>query len=87
MSFNYDTRSSNTLTTDAKSNAGSFTNDNRASTSLTKDNRSNAGSFTNDARNSGLNFGLWSSTIFSWALQFPWLATSIGNTLLKDVRN
>ena len=83
----YDTKSSTTLTADSRSSAGSFTNDSRSTNSLSGDNRSSAGSFTNDVKNSGLSLGLWISTVFPWALAFPWTTTTDGQILSKDIRN
>lgn len=83
----YDNRSSNSLTGDTRSSAGSFTNDSKSSTGLTGDNRSSAGSFTNDNRNNGLALGLWLNNILPWSLAFPWTTTTDGQILTKDIRN
>ncbi len=87
MTFNYDQRSSNSLTGDARSSAGSFTNDSKSSTALTGDVRSSAGTFTNDNKDAGLTLGLWIASVLPWALQFPWLVTTDGQILVKDIKN
>jgi hypothetical protein len=65
---------------------GTLTYDTKSSTALTGDTRSSAGTFTNDSRNSGLTLGLWIASILPWTLQFPWLITTDGQILTKDIR-
>lgn len=62
----------------------SFIQDSKTSSTLTQDNRTSVGTLTQDSKATGGN--LWSSTIFPWQLDFPWLWQGNGQIINMDDR-
>lgn len=62
----------------------SLTQDNRTATTLTADSRTAVASITQDSKATSGN--LWSSTMFPWLMDFPWLWTGNGQLIDLDDR-
>jgi hypothetical protein len=77
-------KASSTLTQENRTSAASLTQDNKSSPVLTQENRTAVGTLTQDSKTtSGY---LWSSTIFPWQLDFPWLWENNGSLLTLETR-
>lgn len=62
-----------------------FVQDNKSSSTLTQDSRTAVASLTQDSKT--LSGNLWSSTIYPWQLDFPWLWEGNGQIITLDTRH
>jgi hypothetical protein len=63
----------------------SFVQDSKTTSTLSSDNRTSPAALTQDSKTTGGN--LWSSSLFPWQMDFPWLWQGNGQLLTLDTRH